>query len=376
MTSSKSIDEALSVLWSKSPNTESAPARLAENLARFRYSLEHSKSALIEQIARESNHSRAVVRLAIDDALGDLREALLTREQARLIARVPKAADLVFVNLAGNVFSACVRPIVIASLLGTRVLLRASSRAQAFPKAFADALEFPVEVVEFEKSDERAYAKAGREADVVELFGSDETLDSILANTGKMNARVIRRGTGIGVVDWNMEGPPDRELDALAQDVIAFDQRGCLSPRVVVAPESVDLTKAAQQLARAIDSLNTRFPRAPFDEHTKAESSAWLATGDALGVVVRGESCAMVIDDDDALGLGPTGRHLLFRRTLDPRFRKWSKVVGAFSAPGSFARHRQLGNETTRFCQVGQMQRPNLFESADGIAAGAAYDVA
>lgn len=374
------VRAAIDKLNETSVDRASAPARLAAALTDLRRTFDAPRGrAIIDAIAKESNHSEPIVRIAIQDAFdgltGELGAERLQQQQEVLLRRVASPAHLVFVNLAANVFTACLRPALIASLLGTRVLLRASSRAQTFPAKLAEAFGPAVQVVRFDHEDHASFSQAAKAADVVELFGSDDTLDAIVKT---LTTPVIRRGTGIGVVSWNV-APADAQLAALARDVIAYDQRGCLSPRVVIVHESLDLEEAARALTESIDSLNAEFPRAQLDEHNKAEASRWLATGDAVGKVVRGQSCAMVLDESGALSLGPTERHLLFQRALDRALRPWVKVVGSFEPSDERASvtsnvRSDITNAQARWCAAGQMQRPDLFAPADGLEAGAGYE--
>src|SRR2546430_10417470 len=97
----------------------------------------------------------------------------------------------------------------------------------------------------------------------------------------------------------------DRESAAadLADDVVAFDQRGCLSPRLVFALG--DAGGLAEALAEALDS---EVPLGIVTQEERAEAARWIQALAFAGAVKRGPGG--VVGVGDGIFIPPTGRHV------------------------------------------------------------------
>ena len=211
-------------------------------------------------------------------------------------------AAAVHVLLSANVFTGALRAIAIALLQSRRVLVRASRREPALPRSLHEAGAACFELVS---------ELAPQPGDHVWAYASDETLAS-LRSTLPEGVVLHAHGSGIGIAV--VQGTSSAELrDAaarLAEDVIVFDQRGCLSPRIAFVESGQG---AARELAHCLaERLGGLEQRVPLGRLSPGEAAAVtrfrdsaLYAGELLeaGRGFVGFGCAAVL-------LPPIGRNL------------------------------------------------------------------
>ncbi len=119
------------------------------------------------------------------------------------------------------------------------------------------------------------------EADVVVVYGSDETVSALRARTAP-TARFVgyHHRVSVGIVgraalgaNVSVGGPANVARD-VAMSVAIFDQRGCVCPQIVYVEEGGELTPHdfAERLAAAFAEIERRLPGGPLE----AEESAAL----------------------------------------------------------------------------------------------------
>lgn len=146
-------------------------------------------------------------------------------EVNKLLASVPAAARC-FVVLSANVPIAAYRALALAVACAPVVLVKPSRRDPHLAEILVKALQdsgLAVSLVD---------ELAPQLGDHVMAYGSDDTLTTIRRSLPH-GVSFSGHGTGFGVA---LIAKDDSLTDAavgLAADVIAFDQQGCLSPRVV-----------------------------------------------------------------------------------------------------------------------------------------------
>ena len=317
----------------------------------------------VTAISRESGLSPEVVRLGLETSFHELSEELTA-----IAALQGKRTSRGFISLAGNVFTASLRPLASAALLDVPLLVRVSSRESVFPCALADVLRpfCSIEILHFPSDDDAAFRAAINATDFCEAYGSDETLNALQALSPRSS--FVRRGHGLGValLGKNIE---DHSYDALAEDIAAYDQRGCLSPRVVFADG--DLEAHAQRLDVALTHVERRLPIGQVPTDVQVASAQWRASAAALHSLYESSTHTVVVDNSGSFPMGPTHRHILLRpgsiaqqalKRLGPQ----AKVIG-------HAGIASLPSTSSRLCPLGSMQRPRLTDAADGYAAGAGF---
>lgn len=323
-------------------------------LARVRAVLEAARAvtsgprrgALEAELRRSSRLSPQGVALALDRHLelqpSDEALALLLARAAR----TPEPAAC-HVLLAANVCTAALRALAFAAAVSPRVVVRPSRR----DPALADALLGELRGGGFARA-ERLEPRAGEEA---HLHGSDETLAVVPVEPG---VRVLRFGSGFGLAF------PQGEEDArpLAADVVAFDQRGCLSPRVALVPAE-RAEPFARALAEALAEAEDVVPRGPLEAGDRAELSRWRAAARALGRTLEGEAFAVGLSEELDVGLVPPPCRVIQVVPCDglgPRAAGWAARATILGGAGPLFEAARRVAPAARAVPLGEMQRPPL----------------
>jgi hypothetical protein len=198
-------------------------------------------------------------------------------------------------------------------------------------------------------------------------YGSDQTLASLRSSLPPgLVFHGHGSGIGVAVVDeavWASE--PDL-ADRLARDTIAFDQRGCLSPRWVLFRGGA--TRAAEFAGAVAERLavwQRDVPLGRLLEGEQAELARYRAALSYLcDVFPAGAGMVAVDGEGRPLPLPPTGRNLLVSVSKEP-CATISSIAPAIAGLG-VAGHGALTNglraaaPNARMSKIGLMQRPPL----------------
>ena len=288
-------------------------------------------------------------------------------ELARLLASV-RPAPRAHVILPGSVFVAAHRALALALCASPRVFVKPSRRDPALVEALHAQAPDLFELVR-ELAPERG--------DHVFAYGSDVTLEALRREL-PADTVLHAHGSGFGVALVDLQAEPEplaqRELArAIAVDTACFDQRGCLSPRFVLAlgePPAVE--RFAELLARSLAELEQRIPLGRLEPSELADASWWRQSAACFGAVLpagsgavsrrdASEPALLVSEGAAALDVPPAGRHLevIALQKLEPALaglRPWLTTVGCSSAALE-ARVRTL-LAPLRVTRVGAMQQP------------------
>ncbi|HEY1955835.1 MAG TPA: acyl-CoA reductase [Polyangiaceae bacterium] len=315
-----------------------------------------SVRALIDAAARVARDPTIVARLTASTGLsrenveiGLARHLETTVTEAEIDALVSSAgrAESVGVVLSASVFVAPLRAIALALAASDRVVVKPSRREPVFAHALVEALGDPRVTIE---------ARSPMHVARLDVYGRDETIESVRRAAGP---RVIVRGHGAGMGVALVTGDFARAAEALAQDVTAFDQRGCLSPRVVWVVG--DARAFGRTMFDALESRGRAVPRGALDRAESEELARWSGAVAYAGELHRGASCAVGVLDAPAIP--PTGRHLLVRPLASPdalptalgHVARFVVAVGS-DFPGVHA----VAPAHARTSPLGAMQRPPL----------------
>jgi hypothetical protein len=284
-------------------------------------------------------------------------------ELEALITAVPQA-ERAHVILPAQVFVAPLRALAIALAAAPRVFVRPSRRDPTLIAALAAHASGLFECVE---------QLAVLPGDHVWAYGADLTL-AALRRQLPAGAVLHAHGTGFGVAVVDMAALAPGSLAAcaaaIACDTLCFDQRGCASPRLVLALGG-DPGALAGALADALRDAGRRVPRGVLSADERAEESWYrqctacfaplIDTGQGSVSVRQAQPSLDVVPDLAALLLPPAGRHLQIVpiERLEPALAglgAWLTSVGC-SAPALQARARAV-LPRARVCALGQMQTP------------------
>lgn len=314
-----------------------------------------ARATIVPAITESTGLSAAGVELALGRYLE------LNASDGELSLLVDRAGDAprVSVVLSSNVFVGALRAIAVARAAAPIVVVRPSRRDPAFARALVKRANDPGLVLD----EELDVAKV--DAGEIHVYGRDETIRDV---RHRALPGVVVRGHGSGMGIAFVSKAADLELAArgVSDDVVVFDQRGCLSPRVVVVEGALDRADAfADALHRELERASQIVPRGELPHDERGASDRYIAT--------MTYACRALVGRDHAIGIAPPGAPLL----LAPAYRHvhvaacaTDEQIGALldaSRPGltalgtdDFDRVSGWSLPGVRVSALGAMQRPPL----------------
>ena len=295
--------------------------------------------ALVPKLVASTGLSEQGVRLALAEHL----ELDATDAELEALHAAVTPASRVHVILSANVFVGALRALVLARAASSRVTVRPSRREPVFATALVEALGDPAFTLSDEEPDEGE----------LHVYGRDETIAAIRARTSLV---VRAHGAGMGVAYVPAAADLRVTADRVAADVVPFDQRGCLSPRIVFVEGEPEAFATA--LAEALAARELLVPRGALTPAERAELARWADSVAFAGSLRRGAAWAVAVAGPSALP--PPGRHVLVTRwagarTLEPIARH----LVAVGAPTLDAA-RVVAPPHARISLLGEMQKPRL----------------
>jgi len=122
-----------------------------------------------------------------------------------------------------------------------------------------------------------------RAGDVVHVYGRDETIAAI-ASESPAGVRIVGHGPGFGVALVDATSDVAGVAERLSWDVVAFDQRGCLSPRVALFRGSLGEAEAfAERLDAELAEREREVPLGGLSADERSERALYRDTASALG---------------------------------------------------------------------------------------------
>ncbi len=332
----------------------------------------HALASAAEQIASPTSAVGREARSAflqqtglspegIEFALSECLETKTTRSTFSQLIRQAPAARQVHVLLSAQVFTAAYRAIALALAQSSRVFVRPSRRQPAMARLLCEASGRAFEIVD---------TLAPAAGDHYWAYGADETLQEVKDHLPP-GVRFHGHGAGLGVAVFRQPTGPclptlEQAVDAFCHDVVAFDQRGCLSPRLVLVEGDDDFTEMlGGMLGTSLSEWQKIVPRGRLDDDEQADAYRYTMTMTYTGKTFDTGAGLVALDPEpERLVIPPVGRFLHVTRTLDPlaRLRELGPqltTVGIFHGGSLEGRCRQeIG--TKRYVAPGQMQRPPL----------------
>jgi hypothetical protein len=292
----------------------------------------------------------------VDLALSRCLESTPSEAEIEALIRSTPTAQVAHVLLSANVFVAAHRAIAIGLAASETVRVRASRRepemAQLLLAGAPNCFELVAEL-------------SPRAGDRLWAYGSDATLEEV-AVTLPPGVAFHAHGSGFGVCVLDGSAP-DSDIDALlarlAEDVALFDQRGCLSPRLVLVNAGIGFAREiAKGLAAALERLQARVPRGHLEGSELAEITAYRDTARFTGEVFSAGLGFVSAGENTTFPMPPTGRNVHVLST--PDVTKSLSALRPMITSCAFAGSAQLRTALraflpgARICDVGQMQSP------------------
>ncbi len=292
-----------------------------------------------------------------------------------LVARA-SSSPRCHVVLSAHVCTAALRAIAIGVATAPRVIVKPSRRDPSLAVALCRELANDAEFRASGGSIAIVEAIAPEPLEEVHAYGSDEALAAIAASLP--HGVIVRgHGAGFGLAVIDHGAALDEAAAALAEDVIPFDQQGCLSPRVALIEGTEDRARAfAGALAIALERAGTRVPRGAIEPEGRAAIARYTSLVEALGEARSGASFVVGLDVEPAsLVLPPPHRVVHVAPVRDGDHARallapWARYVTVIGGQGAVARAIAAQIRGARITQLGAMQRPPLDGPVDqrGVA--------
>jgi len=296
----------------------------------------------------------------VDFALERCLETAPNEQEIATLLRSTPSAQVAHVLLSANVFVAAHRAIAIALAASAEVRVRASRREPEMAELLLAGAPGSFQLVK---------ELSPRAGDRLWAYGSDETMQEV-ATTLPPGVALHAHGSGFGVavLDGTQQ---DSELSpllgALAEDIALFDQRGCLSPRLLLVnaepPRAEGLTRElASELAHQLAQLEQRVPRGQLTAQEASEIAKYRDLAHYTGEVFEAGSGLVSIGQGGQWLLPPSGRNMHLLATADALatlapYRHFLTSC-AFSRAPALGQALRRALPGVRVCDFGEMQRP------------------
>jgi hypothetical protein len=303
--------------------------------------------------------SEPVARAGLDAELAAWTEEGFSAVRAELNddvapSRVPST---VLVVAASTLPASTLRAVLMARLLGARVLLKPATGQAAIAEAIA-AADPAVTVRAFGSTDRAAVDAAIAEADSIVVLGGDRTIQEL---RGRVPFDKGFAGYGHRLSAAWVTRMDDDAARGLARDLCAWDQAGCLSPQV--AWVGGDLEAAAALLAEAVAEVERALPMA-LPPEVASMRHAMRAFADMTGRAFVTETAVIGAVPSSDFRPSPGFRALWVLPAADSAIRSIASVLSTIGtdAPATCP----LGEPSVRVAALGEMQRPPLTWQHDG----------
>ncbi len=298
---------------------------------------------------------------------------------------------------AGNIPNPTLMSLTLGLLTRSAQFVKCASGASFLPRLFAHSLRgldpklgACLEIAEWRGGNHELETELFAHADCLTATGSDATLATIRT---RLPARVRFLGYGQRVSFGFVAREVLREEEIItiisnaADDVIAWDQNGCLSPHVIYVEErgAVESDEFAKRLAIELAKRETTEPRGIIS----VEEAASIASRRAIYETIAAHradakiwssenstSWTLVFEHDVKFRFSPLNRFVFVKPVpdLNAVLQGVDEIHGKVSTVGIAAppeKTKDLAKQfgrwgVTRICPLGQMQKPPLTWRHDG----------
>jgi hypothetical protein len=307
------------------------------------------RSRLAPGIARATGLSPEGVELGFSSLERDASD-----EDVRALVERAGDAPEVHVILSANVFTAPLRAIAVARAAAPRVTVSPSSRDPLLAHALVEALADSAVAIA-SRRDVASMAEGE-----VHVFGRSETIGAVRARS---RVAVRAHGPGLGVAAVGA-GSVDAAAEGLAADVVSFDQRGCLSPRVaLILGDDARAAEFAAALHERLGAWAVRVPRGELSSDERQEATRWIDAAIFAGQCWTGPDHAVgLAPERTPISVPPGGRHVLVAgaASWEAAFARLAPLSAFVVAVGTDepARVSPLAPQRARILPLGRMQHP------------------
>jgi hypothetical protein len=363
-----------------------------------RATLEKGLDNFFRQLTTENLDALLVQELG--DAVAVTGEAVSPRHASHVTRHFWRGPEFLVHIAAGNVPNPALMSIVLGLLTHSAQFVKCASGAALLPRLFAhliyDAdpkLGACLEIAEWRGGNADLETALFAEADCVTATGSDETLAAIRA---RLPAKTRFLGYGhrvsFGFVDSAvLHGSSARQIISnAADDVVAWNQLGCLSPHVIYVESGGEVSpeQFAELLADELERREQTEPRGELaTEHAAVIASRRAfyevraaAQAEGLGTLMwhskNSTAWTVIYEADPRFQLSCLNRFVYVKgvKDLQEMLQNAESVRDQVSTVGIAAPERkthELAEQlarwgVTRVCPLGRMQNPPLTWRHDG----------
>lgn len=353
--------------------------------------------SFFQELTRENLHALLVQELGHAHRLDELCAAAAEAKVQR--AAMVRGPELLVHIAAGNIPNPTLLGIVLGLLTRSAQFVKCGRGASFLPRLFAHSLYEAdaklaacLEIAEWRGGDAALEEPLFAEADCVTATGSDETLADVRRRLPR-GVRFLGYGHRVSfgyITREVLSGFGVKKIVArAAEDVIAWNQLGCLSPHVIyvetggaVSPEML-AERLAEELARcerdeprgeisvelsAMITSRRDFYRVRAAAEMETQTQMWASEGSTAWTVVYEAEARFQVSCLNRF------IHVKAVANLEEALRQAEVVRGQVSTVGIAAaddRARELATRlgrwgATRICPLGQMQNPPLTWRHDG----------
>ena len=315
-----------------------------------------------------------------------------TRRQT--VARGP---ELLTHIAAGNLPNPTWMSLTLGLLTRSAQFVKCASGTSLLPRLFAHSIYHAdpklgacLEIAEWRGGNRELETTLFSQADCLTATGSDETLANIRSRL-PAHVRFIGHGQRLSFGLVTREVLRDETIAEVvvcaADDVIAWNQNGCLSPHCFYVEErgAVESDKFAERLAAELAKREATEPRGKISVEAAAAIASLRSTYEAIAThrgdtkiwaSLNSTAWTVVFEHDVRFRFSPLNRFIFVKpvpdaaavlQGVDELLGKIS-TVGIAATPEKFAEFAiQFARRgVTRFCPLGQMQNPPLTWRHDG----------
>lgn len=205
--------------------------------------------------------------------------------------RVATAPELVLALLAQNTPGLAIAPVFLALALRAAIVVKSPRGETRFAPLLASSI---AEIDATLGAAVAAHTWPGGTAAVedplfsaasrVVAYGSAETIAAVRARVGERAVAYGPRASVAVLAGERLAGFPHAPARALAREIAFLDQRGCLSPQLVLVDDRLDVAALGEALARELAAIESEWPRRrlPLDAGTAFRRAVDTAEADVL----------------------------------------------------------------------------------------------
>ncbi|MBY0276993.1 aminotransferase class III-fold pyridoxal phosphate-dependent enzyme, partial [Candidatus Binatia bacterium] len=359
------------------------------------------RRAAADEIAQGTGYAPSMVDLSLQRTFAAWNEAAILDLLKRALAgaelelpgasavrrpaggRIATAPELVLAVLAQNTPGLAVAPVFTALALRAAIVVKSSRGEPSFAPLLARSIaevdpalgesiaahSWPGGTAAIE---DPLFAAASR----IVTYGSAETIAAVRARAGERVVAYGPRASVAVLAGERLADFPNGPARTLAREVAFLDQRGCLSPQLVLVDDRLDLGALGEALARELAALESEWPRRrlPLDAGTAFRRAVDTVEAEILAgttAALHGgahEPWAVVVERSAQLRATPLDRFVRLHpftgadglRTALMPLRGALECVGIEASPEIAAEIAAAcrASGAARLCRLGAMQDP------------------